>query len=422
MLPSFRNFLQSMVPHTRERPLPAPPPGCVVLIRTDMFGDHVIFGGFIEKLRQAWPKTRLVLVAPEVRRHLYETCPLLDEQIFFDWREASDSPRARADLFRRINRTRPDYIIHSQYTRSMIGDRIVRYCHAPVRLGVTGHNPQVGEKQRRKFDPYYTHLLRIPDFQPTRTETQICQALLERMGISGADYRPAVWTSPADVAFAEKTFLESGFAPGKTLILFSGSSSKLRAYPRLNELIVDLLQDGPWSVITVGGKADQANGEPPGESLRARWLNLCGLCTIRESAELMRRCRLVLGVETGLAQVAVAVGAPQVLLQGGAFFGRFLTSDALTSLVIEPLDCYFCQADCKYDQAYCLSEIPPRVFRRAVDDALKATERRGRIYFAETRPESFTGSSARPKFRWEDKWVDPAIEVVRVGREAQGGS
>ena len=418
MLPSLRNFLQSLLPGTRERPLPAAPPRCVVLIRTDMFGDHVIFGGFIAKLREAWPEARLILVAPEVRRHLYEACPLLDEQIFFDWKSTSESSQARSELFRRINRTKPDYIIQSQFTRSIIGDRIVRYCHAPVRLGVTGHNPQIEEKQRRKFDPYYTHLLRIPDFQPTRTETQICRTLLEMLGISPANYRPKVWTSPADVAFAEKTFSQSGFAPERTLILFSGSSSKLRAYPRLNQLIVDLLHDGPWSVITVGGKADFPNGEPPDEALRPRWLNLCGLCTIRESAELMRRCRLVLGVETGLAQVALAVGAPQVLLQGGAFFGRFLTSDALTSLVIQPLDCYFCQGECKFDQAYCLSDIPPQVFRRAVDDALKGTDRRARVYFAERPTTTPSTSLPRPAFHWDPSWVDPSVEVIRLGDPA----
>jgi ADP-heptose:LPS heptosyltransferase len=412
MLPSLRNYLQSLLPFTRERPLPAEPPGCAVLIRTDMFGDHVIFGGFVEQLRAAWPKTRLVLVAPAVRRHLYECCPHLDEQIFFDWRAASDSPRVRADLFRRINAAKPGYLIQSQFTRSIIGDRIMRYCRAPVRLGVTGHNPQIGDKQRRKFDPYYTHLLRIPDFQPTRTETQICRALLEMLGISPAGYGPRVWTSADDVAFAEKTFAENGFVPDRTLILFSGSSSKLRAYPKLNELMGAILRTGPWSVITVGGKSDYADGEPPDESLRARWLNLCGLCTIRESAELMRRCRLVLGVETGLAQVAMAVGARQVILQGGAFFGRFLSPDERTSLVIQPLDCYFCQGDCKFDRAYCLTDIPPQVFRRAVDDALSGSSSGARIYFSDAAPEHPGTDGPRPE--WKDPWAPPSARIVRV--------
>src|SRR5208282_5055735 len=150
-------------------PIPAEAPGCVVLLRTDMFGDQVIFGGFIELMRRAWPKTRLVLVAPAVRRHLYEFCPDLDDKIFFDWKTTTNSKKLRAELYARIRAVRPDYIISSQFTRCAMTDRIMRYCPARVRLGITGHNPQVSPKQRR-FDRYYTHLLDLRDFQPSRTE------------------------------------------------------------------------------------------------------------------------------------------------------------------------------------------------------------------------------------------------------------
>ena len=415
MLPSFRNFLQSLFPFARQRPLPATPPRCVVLVRTDMFGDHVIFGGFIERVRRAWPRARLILVAPEVRRHLYEACPHLDEKIFFDWRATSESSAERSALFAQIRARRPDCIIQSQFSRSLIGDRIVRYCHARVRVGVTGPNPQVREKQRRKFDRYYTHLCRVPETQPARTESEIAQAVLEMLGISSAGYKPEVWTSPEDAAFAETTFGRSGFSPEQTLVVFSGSSSKLRSYPGLGQLVAALLREGPWNVITVGSQADRPYGEPPDESLGGRWLNLCGGCTIRESAELMRRCRLVLGVETGLAQVARAVGAPQVLLQGGAFFGRFLTPDARTSLVIQPLDCYFCLGHCKYDQAYCLTKISPSVFRRAVNDALAGTVSRGRLYLTPASSNPDVGTVPEPKPHWDDRWIDPKqVEVVAV--------
>lgn len=415
MLPSLRNFLQSFLPFGRVGLPVSPPPRCVVLVRTDMFGDHVIFGGFIEKLREAWPQTRLVLVATEARRHLYEACPHLDEPIFFDGEATGNSRRLRSALYAKIRALRPDFIINTQYTRCYMGDRIVRYCHAPVRLGVTGPNPQVKEKQRRRFDRYYTHLLRLGDFQPARTEIGILQGLLEMLGVPGTDYRPRVWTSPEDAAFAERTFQSSGFMPERTLICFSGSSSKLRAYPPLRGLLTDLLRDSSWTVIAVGGQDDHANGEPPAESLASRWLNLCGRCTIRESAELMRRCRLVLGVETGLAQVALAVGVPQVILQSGTFFGRFLSSSSLTSLAIQPLDCYFCHGMCKWDQPYCLTQITPETFRRAIADALAGPSSKTRIYFAQPPPAIGSGAVPHPEPAWDDSWIDArTTEIVPV--------
>jgi ADP-heptose:LPS heptosyltransferase len=379
-----------------------------------MFGDQVIFGGFIELMRRAWPRTRLVLVAPDVRRHLYEFCPHLDETIFFDWKTTTNSKKLRAELYTRIRATHPDYIISSQFTRCAMTDRIMRYCPARVRLGVTGHNPQVSPKQRR-FDRYYTHLLNIPDFQPSRTETRVCQMVLDMLHIPSEGCQPRVWTSANDVAFAEKTFRESGFAPERTLIFFSGSSSKLRSYPPLKDLTAGLLRDGPWSIIVVGGKDEYPHGEPPDESLRPRWLNLCGLCTIRESAELMRRSRLVLGVETGLAQVACAVGVPHVLLQSGAYFGRFLPAGPQSSVVILPLSCYFCLAECPYDQAYCLTQIPAYVFRRAVEDALAGPSARARVYLPQPAPEIISETSTRPQPHWQDDWVDSRhVEIIPV--------
>jgi len=415
MMPPLRNFLESAFPGLFRRPIPAKPPGCVVLVRTDMFGDHVIFGGFIEAMRRAWPKTRLVLVAPTVRRHLYEVCPHLDETIFFDWKTTTNSKKLRDELYARIRAVGPDYLISSQFTRCAMTDRIMRYCPARVRFGVTGHNPQVSPKQHR-FDRYYTHLLDLPDFQPSRTEISINQMTLNRFGISGADCQPKVWTSARDVAYAERIFRESGFIPERTLVFFSGSSSKLRSYPPLKDLVMDLLRDGPWSIIVVGSRDDFPHGEPPDESLRSRWLNLCGLCAIRESAELMRRCRLVLGVETGLAQVACAVGAPHVLLQSGAYFGRFLPASAQSSLVILPLTCYFCLARCPYEQAWCLTQIPAYLFRRAIYDALAGPAAKARIYLPQPAPKiPSSDTTPVPESHWQDDWIDDAkAEVIKV--------
>lgn len=415
MLPPLQNFLESLLPSDQSRPLPSGAPDCAVLLRMDMFGDQVIFGGFLEKMRQAWPKTRLVLVAPEVRRHLYEHCPLLNDTIFFDWKTTTNSSKLRGELYARINAIRPDYIISSQFTRCSMTDRIMRYCPASVRLGITGHNPQVSPKQRERFDRYFTHLLTIPDFQPSRTETRICQQVLDLLSIPSAGCQPRVWTSPDDVAYADKIFRESGFAPDRTLIFFSGSTSKLRAYPPLKNLVADLVREGPWSIIVIGSQADFPHGEPPDEDLRPRWLNLCGLNTIRESAELMRRSQLVLGVETGLAQVACAVDAPHVLLVSGAYFGRFLPASAKSSIVIQPLNCYFCLGECPYKEAYCLTQIPPAVFRRAVDDALAGPSDRARVYLAENPADFPEGTAPRPEPHWQDDWIDErAVELIRV--------
>ena len=61
-----------------------------------------------------------------------------------------------------------------------------------------------------------------------------------------------------------------------------------------------------------------------------------------QSAALIKRCRLVIGAETGLAHLACAVGTPNVILLGGGHFGRFMPYAATTTVVCLPLECYGC--------------------------------------------------------------------------------
>jgi len=251
----------------------------------------------------------------------------------------------------------------------------------------------------------------LGDFQPWRSEKLLYRDLLKLLRVPGRDFLPRIWTSAGDVAYAERIYVESGFNPEHTLIFFCGSSHKLRSYPPLRQLMTRLLHEGPWTVLAVGGKDEFEFGEPPAEDLRGRWRNLCGLSTIRQSAELMRKCRVVLGVESGLAQAAAAVGAPHVILQSGTYFGRFLPTSPRTSVAVQPLECYFCAERCIFDEAFCLSRISPEVFYRAVRDALAGPATRSRIYVPRN-PEPM--GDARPvPFRPE--WIDPAlVSVIEV--------
>ena len=411
MLFSLRNFLQSLRGPRRNIPVPPGAPERVVLIRSDRFGDHMIFGGFLEMLREAWPRARFTLVLPQERAQLYEECPLVDELIFFNTKEVDGSKPARARLYDRIRSARPDYLINSQCMPCETAERIIRYCPARVRLGVTGWGPNVDAKRRLRYDRYYTHLVDLGEIRPWRSEKLLYRDLLTLLGIPYRNFLPQIWTSVDDISFADQVYDESGFVPGQTLVYFCGSSHKLRTYPPLQQLMTRLLHEGPWTVLAVGGKDEFAYGEPPEKSLRPRWRNLCGLSTIRQSAELMRRCRLVLGVESGLAQAAAAVNAPHVILQSGTYFGRFLPMSPRTSVAIQPLECYFCTERCRYDEAYCLSRIPAEVFYRAVSDALAGPHPKSRIYLAAN--PGPVGDATPVSFRPE--WIDPDLaEVIHV--------
>jgi ADP-heptose:LPS heptosyltransferase len=349
-----------------------------------MIGDHIIFGGFLEQVRRAWPKTRLVLVAPIVRHGLYDHCPCIDRLITYDYRLAGEPGLHRRRLYCEIRDEKPDWIINPMSLRSMLSDRIARYCRARIRIGLKVPGAPKEEAARRRFDRYYTHLVSHDSFKPSTPERLMQGALLSEMGISASPIEPRIWTSPEDAAFANQVYDRSSFVAAQTLVYFSTASSPLRSYPRLKFVLAQLLEKRSLcSVIAIGGEAEREENHAPREILSSRWLNLCGRTTMTQSAEIMRRCRLVVGVDTGPMHAARAVKARHVVLVGGMLFGRFFPNpDDSASVIAYPLDCYFCDGKCRYERAHCLTDIPESLILAAVEEALEKPMDTPRLYFA----------------------------------------
>ncbi len=399
------------MPGCRGRAIPQQAPGCAVLLRTDMVGDHVIFGGFLERLREAWPQTRLVLVVPEVRRSLYTHCPCVDRIITYDYGRPGGPKAQREEVYRQVRAERPDWIINPMSLRSPISERIVRYCHARVRVGLA-ERPRPGHRRpRARFDRYYSHLVYDPAFTPWTSEISLQKALFRAMGLEPGDGRPRIWTAPEDAAFAEAFYRERNLQPGRTLVYFSTASSPLRSYPRLKSILADMLQGNSWSAIALGGEREYEANHPPSPALAARWINLCGQTTMAQSAEIMRRCRLVVGVDTGPLHVARAVGARHVVLLSGMFFGRFFPNgEAGETVVAHPLDCYFCEGECRYAQAHCITDLEVPVIRRALLGAMEDGGNDPRLYLSRGGPSEVPG--AEPVFAWRNEWAGAAREKI----------
>jgi len=413
MLPSVRNLVESYLPGSKEKPIPRQAPACAVVLRTDMIGDHIIFGGFIERLREAWPKTRLVLVIPEARRNLYEHCPCFDQLITYDYRLPGNPRTQREKIYRQIRDLRPDWIINPMYIRSRISDRIVRYCYAPVRIGWANRSQFVLDRSFQRFDRYYTHLLSPAEIKPWTSEKTLQQIMLTKMGIFPNDCEPQVWTSPEDEIFADHIYSQHHLSPEKTIVYFSRASTLERSYPKLKNILASLLNNSSYSLIALGASSEYETNHAPREDLSPRWLNLCGRTTMAQSAEIMRRCRLVVGVDTGPMHVARAVKAPHVVLLGGMHFGRFFpNATSLCSVVIHPLNCYFCD-ECRYEQCYCISDISGTVIRSAIDDALHVPGKAPRVYLSRAIEKS--SILAGPVYAWEPEWVRAiGAEVIQA--------
>ena len=168
-----------------------------------------------------------------------------------------------------------------------------------------------------------------------------------------------------------------GLEPDRTIGVFPGAQSRLRVYPWMGQALRRVAGDFHWKVIAFGSASEASSAQAMLQVTGAEAINLCGRTSLRQTAALLRRCRLGVGTESGPAHMACAVGTSHVVVVGGGHFGRFMPFSPLTSLVCLPLDCYGCNWKCRNRvpfgmapavleqailQSYQLSESVPRLF------------------------------------------------------------
>lgn len=101
-------------------------------------------------------------------------------------------------------------------------------------------------------------------------------------------------------------------------------------------------------IILLGGTEDVANGEEIAKTDTGKIYNACGKFNLNESADLVRRAKLIITHDTGLMHIAAAFRKPIISIWGNtvpafgmsAYFGNFQSTDS--RFEVAPLYCRPC--------------------------------------------------------------------------------
>ena len=101
--------------------------------------------------------------------------------------------------------------------------------------------------------------------------------------------------------------------PARFVVVHCASNEASRDWPRQNwlELLDHILDDAGPPVVEVGTRPVVITRDA------ARRHDLCGILSIPQTAEVIRRAALFIGIDSGPAHIANAVGTPGVILLGG---------------------------------------------------------------------------------------------------------
>ncbi len=357
------------------------PVDSICWIRTDSIGDNVLASAMLPCLRNHFKDAEITVVCQEHIAELYESCPYINKVITFNKKKAYGDKAYRIEIIENIRATKPDLTLNSVFSREPLTDVFSLFNDSPQKVAFAGDKANgMPDAFRSTTDPLYTRI--IPNNGSYKLELERHRDYVRAvLGAECEKLEPIIWTTDQDRLFAERFFNENNLDPTRTIAMFAGALVSIRTYDKYGLAIKQLCKEAGFAIVALGGESDVSINQQNLDEIDAiKKINLCGKTTIRESAEIIRKCRIAVGAETSLAHIACAVGTPNVILLGGGHFGRFMPYSRLTSAVSLPLECFGCDWVCPYERPYCIKDLSPDILAEAFRQTLEITSDKPRVF------------------------------------------
>ncbi|MCP9465759.1 MAG: glycosyltransferase family 9 protein [Nitrospira sp.] len=220
----------------------------------------------------------------------------------------------------------------------------------------------------RLWRPLRSEQLRHPN------EVQRLRGILRDEGIVVRDCAPTIWSGPEETKEAER--LRAGPVPP------AGPSSPWRLEPnvllrptnrwfrdRWVEIIRYLDQQGMYPIL-LGGKAEVALCGEIAQETGSQVTNLAGLTTIPQAGAVLRCCRAIVCVDSGLQHIAAMVGTKCVTLMAARDIYGSWHPDGRHIVLERRVQCHTCFVEvCPHDNL-CMREISVDDVKEAVGSLL----------------------------------------------------
>ncbi len=337
-----------------------------VFVRADGIGDSILATSMLEPIASHFGK-KITVVCPSECASVYEHNSHVGRIVTFDKKLIKEDDQYIENISNEMSTIQADIVLNSTFSRELIGDYLSFSIPAKQRIAFQGNLCNIKEEGRDSNNRLYTRV--IQDSGGEKPELDRHLEFLDELGISVPEIFPTLSLQPAELEAARRFYEEQELDPQKVLVVGVQSSHPVKNYGAWREVLAELCEVHGYTIMLVGGQVDRKEADLAVRGVKGRYLNLCGLNGLRETAALISFARLVLSVDTCIPHLAAAVGTKQVVLLGGGHFGRFFPYAATTSVVCMPLSCFRCNWYCEYDSTLCVQKLSPRV----VVDAVLAT-------------------------------------------------
>ena len=350
----------------------------ILLVRADSIGDNVLSSPLLAPLSELFPKSEITILCQDHIRELYEHCPYVKQTIGFNWDKLLSDEPYRESVVASIRSYGADLLLNPIYSRDPVMDFLASHSPAKIRIAFEGDPANVTAETKKNTSALYTSLISSPS--PRLPELTHVHEFLAALGYSTPLVRPTMWLSDGDRIAAEKLVASSALMGRPIISIFPSAKWAVKDYPHFGEALRSTNLHSSHALLFLGSERDSGYAEHLLSESGFPGLVLAGKCTFRVSSAVVARSRLSVGSDTSLGHAACAVGTPNVIVLGGGHFGRFFPYSPLTSVVCLPMECYYCNLQCRHSKPWCVQEISPYLVAQAIQDSIRAKSVSPRIY------------------------------------------
>lgn len=367
-------------------------PQRILVIREAAIGDVVCMTPFLRELRRKYPAAYIEYVVVSWARNIIETNPNVDKvhTIGDDgisgkvWKVALK----RLYFYRKLAKHRYD-LVFCPSTQLLYKLPLALFRRA-YKVGFSAEPKGQVTKHNFMLDDYvWIDLNEIP-----RTR-HIAVRYLEMLdlisdALTSRDGGLEVFLTKSDDAAIEKLLEKYGIEPSDELIAIAAaagsaikSDSAIKTAPpeKFIKTVEQLRKNNSKRKFFFIGSASEREYVEKMQVCDGKHIfNVCGLLSLRESAALLQRCRLLISNDSGVTHIASALKMNHIVLFGATDeveFGPYQNPNAMVmrySLPCAPCRKSQCEApeseDTKeHQRPFCLSKI-------AVEDIVKAAEKK----------------------------------------------
>ncbi|MHC8507991.1 MAG: glycosyltransferase family 9 protein [Rhodospirillales bacterium] len=332
----------------RALPMPGPKRG-LLIVRMDGVGDMVLFRGALDDYAEAFHVARedITVLGCDSWAGLKDTVFAGFNVITINEHKFAKNPFYRFAAALRVRRLRAKTVVNDAYfRRALMADSLVWLAKADTSISSA---PYISARTRPEFTWYLSQVDRVipTGGYPTHELVRHARFL---SAVSGRTFPPraARITAPELSPPGAPHSPPPGLPPRAYAVLAPGSNEPGRrwpfaAYARLAE---KLLAAGLGVVLT--GRADETGPPAARAELAAKGcVDMTGATSLPQLTALMARARLVVVNDTGPSHLAIALGAPTVVILGGGHFGSFApyppgAAPAHVRFAHKHMDCYHC--------------------------------------------------------------------------------